>query len=395
MKVALIKPDWRIRGGFEKVVDRVVSDLTLAGHEVSRLEIDVPSLPRRAFDIEVPPQTWDRAPGWFGHLALVQAFRELDVAWADLVISTQPPSYAVRHPRHLALFYHHARAFYDLEEVWIRAEMAPELLHRSASALLRKAEVADFAGVTHFLAGSERVVQRLRHFNGPAVPVSLYQAAGPSVPSAPVVRRNPDRPQYVLCVSRSEFTKRTELAVVGLDLTEVNGVLVGDGGRLPFVRALAGELAAGADPTQLTDADLWLNSGIPDRPARGDHPRIDIMGRVNQGELTELYRNALCVLAPAYDEDDGLTVVEAMSHGKPVIVCVDGGGLTALVRHGLNGFVVEPTGAAIAAAVATIAADPDRARQMGEEARRTAASRTPERASVQLHAAVEMVLAGG
>ncbi len=109
--------------------------------------------------------------------------------------------------------------------------------------------------------------------------------------------------------------------------------------------------------------------------------------------MTGLYRDALCVIAPAYDEDDGLTVVEAMSHGKPVIVCRDGGGLTALVRDGVNGFVVEPTARGIADALQTFAEDPELARRMGIAARETARERTPERARTQLLSAVEKVFA--
>ncbi len=391
MKIGIVKPDWRIRGGFEKVLGGIEGDLIGAGHQIRRFEIDVPTASRRPFGIEVPPATWSRAPEWFTHLALLDAFRHLDVSWADLVISTQPPSYAVRHPCHLALFYHHARAFYDLEQVWVQAGLAPELLHTMASALLRQSESADLDGVTHFLAGSERVVERLHQFQGPNVPLSLYQAAGPEVVDQPGGLF--DR---VLCVSRHEFTKRTELAVLGIAAAkDASGVLVGDGGRLPFVRALVGLLAGGLDPDSLTPQEIWLNLGVPEVQDDQEHPRISVRGRVSDDELGELYRDALCVLAPAYDEDDGLTVVEAMSHGKPVVVCRDGGGLTALVDDGVNGFVVEPTADGIAQALRTLRGDPELARRMGAVARETVRERTPERARQQLFSAVETVLSAG
>ncbi|MDQ2827361.1 MAG: glycosyltransferase family 4 protein, partial [Actinomycetota bacterium] len=351
MKVAIVKPDWRIRGGFEVVLGRIERDLTGAGHQVELVQVDVPSVPHRPFDLVVDSDTWARSPEWFSHLALLDTFRALDVSWADVVISTQPPSYGISHPRHLALFYHHARIFYDLEQVYIRAGFAPEILHRTAAALLRRSEAQDLSGVTHFLAGSERVRERLHQFQGDDVPLSLYQASAP-----PVGQDTRGAGEHVLCVSRHEFSKRTELAVLGLALAgDAVGVLAGSGGRLPFVRALAAHLAGGQDPESLTDADLWLNAGIPAPPRSGadgrEHPRVRIPGRVADDELADLYRNALCVLAPAYDEDDGLTVAEAMSNGKPVIVCRDGGGLTSLVRHGENGLIVEPTGAAIAEAI--------------------------------------------
>lgn len=390
MKIAVVKPDWRIAGGFEKVVAQVEADLAGVGHQVRRIDVDVPSIPRRPFGTPVPDELWDRAPEWFGHLAMLDRFRGLDTSWADLVVSTQPPSYAVQHPRQLALFYHHARAFYDLADVWVRAGLAPAALHGTAAGLLREAEATDLAGVRLFLAGSPRVAERLRHYQGDAVPVSGYDAAGPVVETV-----GPEF-EHVLCVSRHEFTKRTELAVQALALGTETGVLVGAGGRLPFVAELAGGFATGSvDPAALSDADLWLNRGHAQGAAAAEHPRIRLAGRVADDRLAELYRSALCVVAPAYDEDDGLTVREAFAYGKPVIVCRDGGGLTASVQDKVNGFVVEPTGAAIAEAVATLGADRELARQMGSAGREVALERTPARARDQLLQAVDLVASIG
>ena len=95
------------------------------------------------------------------------------------------------------------------------------------------------------------------------------------------------------------------------------------------------------------------------------------------------------MVAPAYLEDYGLTVIEAMSAGRPVVVCRDGGGVCLPVVDGVNGFVVEPTGRAIASAVSRLGADPDLARRMGAQARETAAEYTWERAMRQILDGVE------
>jgi glycosyltransferase involved in cell wall biosynthesis len=392
MRIALVKPDWRIRGGFEVVVDGIERELQAAGHEVDRVGVDVLGLPRTPFGVSVDDRVWSHSPGWFTHLAMLDCFRALDVTRADLVLSTQPPSYAVRHPRHLSLFYHHARAFYDLSDLWVEAGRAPRVLHETSAAMLRDAEAQDLAGVTHFLAGSTRIVERLRQYQGADVPVSLYQYPAPTVPDL-------DTTTYddVLTVSRHEFTKRTELVVQALALGDRCGVLVGDGGRLPFVRALATRIAVHAcDPADLTARDLWLNMGVHEgSEPTVEHERIRIAGWVADEELDRLYRTALCVVAPAYDEDDGLTVLEAMAHGRPVNVCRDGGGLTSLVEDGVNGFVVEPDGAGIAAAIARLAADPGLARIMGLAALETVRPCTAARARQQLLDAVDRVAGGG
>jgi glycosyltransferase involved in cell wall biosynthesis len=120
---------------------------------------------------------------------------------------------------------------------------------------------------------------------------------------------------------------------------------------------------------------------------------VRFVGHVSDDELSRLYGEALCVVAPAYLEDYGLTAIEAMHHGKPIIVCTDGGGLVDFVEDGVNGFVVEPTGAAIARAVRTLHDDKALAQRLGDGARETAARFTWSRAMEEFDQGLERVLA--
>ena len=115
-------------------------------------------------------------------------------------------------------------------------------------------------------------------------------------------------------------------------------------------------------------------------------------GQIADEELDVLYRRAVCVVAPAFLEDYGLTAVEAMSYGKPLVVCRDGGNLVNFVRDGENGFVVDPSGAAIADAVRELAADPHRAREMGAAARETARDYTWERGMREIEEGIDLVM---
>ena len=128
MRIALAKPDYGISGGFEVVLRRIERDLTARGHTIDWLTVDVAALDRAPFGVAVPSPVWEQSFEFFGYLKLVEAFRAVDARHHDILISTQPPSFAVEHPRHLALFSHHHRVFYDLSDVYVAAGFADSMI---------------------------------------------------------------------------------------------------------------------------------------------------------------------------------------------------------------------------------------------------------------------------
>jgi len=69
---------------------------------------------------------------------------------------------------------------------------------------------------------------------------------------------------------------------------------------------------------------------------------VTFLGWQTGNERTNLLSRARFVVVPsAWKEPFGLVAIEAMMHGKPVIV-TDRGGLTELVEHGVTGFIVQP-----------------------------------------------------
>jgi glycosyltransferase involved in cell wall biosynthesis len=387
VRIAVVKPDYRIIGGFELILDRVCSGLQASGYEVTRISLDVPALPRRAFGIDVPDHIWSSLPEFFSHMTMMEGFRALDLSAYDLVLSTQPPSYSVRHPRIMALFYHHLRIYYDLADLYVAAGFAPLRRHEHATKQLRRVDTRAFDSVAHVLAPSSTVQLRLRRFNRLEDRVTDFFAGLGAAAHDATSAREPVAFKWPLCVSRHEFPKRTELFCLALaHLPEMHGILVGDGGRIQYVRSLAAALACGVvDAASADPRSLWLNTGtLRYELPQGAIPNVDVTGRVSDFELERLYRECLCVVAPSYDEDYGLTALEGMAHSKPVIVCSDGGGLTELVEDGASGFVVEPTGSAIADAIRRLEDDPELARRLGACGREVAHSFTWERATAQL-----------
>jgi glycosyltransferase involved in cell wall biosynthesis len=77
-------------------------------------------------------------------------------------------------------------------------------------------------------------------------------------------------------------------------------------------------------------------------------------GLFTQREKSALYARSYCVLFPAYDEDYGLVPVEAMSAGKPCLVCSDGGAAAETVIHNRTGLVVEPTAESVVNGIRTL-----------------------------------------
>jgi len=72
------------------------------------------------------------------------------------------------------------------------------------------------------------------------------------------------------------------------------------------------------------------------------------------------------------NEGFGITALEAMAHGRPVIVA-EGAGSHDVVRNGVDGFIVpvrDPD--AIAEKIDWFKDNPDKLREMGKEAQKTA-----------------------
>jgi glycosyltransferase involved in cell wall biosynthesis len=385
--IAVVKPDWGVRGGFEIVLDRVIGHLRASGNLVH--ELAVPA--RRSTDVigghRVSQRLSARASEVVDYLDRFARFEALDTHRADVVISTQPPSFATRADRHLSIFYHHARLFYDLAPLAVGAGLLDAELADTATDHVRRIDARALAQVSWFLAGSEHVRRRLSDFNG-IERSSLFLAS--TVHTEP--RERSDTAQHVLCVSRHEFPKRTELFVDAMADVAVRGICVGAGGRLGWIKDRAHAVATGV--RERSDDDWRLPHRWTDPAATPEEiGNVRFVSHVSDAEIGRLYSEAYCVVAPAHDEDYGLTALEAMQHGIPVVVCDDGGGLTELVTHEVNGLIVAPTAAAISGAIGRLTADVDLRVELGEAGRSSAGQYTWERAFEQLDLGLDRVLA--
>ncbi len=394
-QIAIVKPEYGINGGFERHLDVLVQRLESRGHAVTHVGIRGDNRLKSPFGIPVTEQMWEWHYDYWNYLCLVEQVRNLDLDRFDMVLSTQPPTYLVDHPRTLALCYHQLRVFYDLAEPFARAGHVMAHIHDVATEAVRGIDMTYVHDVRHWLVGSEEVRNRLGTSWSIADERMTTYAAPADVPAGDPPRYDASGP--AVCVSRNEWPKRTETFVAAMHLTDTRGHLVGGGGRLDFVRSIDAELAA--DPKAAhgyPQERLWINPGVLSPgwspfpgPASG---RVEIHGETDNATRNRLYDNAGVVVCPAYREDYGLTAIEAMHRAKPIIVCTDGGGLTEFVSDGVTGFVVEPTPEAIAEAIDRIKADPAAAERMGRAGRERALGYTWDRALRAFDDGVEKVL---
>jgi len=143
-------------------------------------------------------------------------------------------------------------------------------------------------------------------------------------------------------VCRLAAWKRVALAVEAAALAQVDLTVVGEGEQRRALEALAVKRRARV---------TFLGHRRDPRPAIAD---CDI------------------VLSTADHEPLGLSVLESLSMGRPVVAFA-GGGIPEIVEHGVTGWLVsEPTGTAFARAIERARADRARLAVMGAAARRFA-----------------------
>src|SRR5713101_6008389 len=224
---------------------------------------------------------------------------------------------------------------------------------RVASQILTPSESARWQVIHHWDLPAERV-----HAVPHGVDVDAFKpdlAGGPAVVEKAGGRG--DVP-YVLFVS--QLHPRKNLSVLReamIDLTRS-----GFPHQLVIVGAAVHDRADWLSFQRAAEAEL---PGVPDRVFR--------LANLPEAELAGLMAGAAAFCLPSLMEGFGMTVLEAMSCGTPVVTS-DRGSLPEVV--GKAGLVVPPTVEAVRDALAEILSDSSRAAELGAAARQRALSFT-------------------
>jgi glycosyltransferase involved in cell wall biosynthesis len=272
--------------------------------------------------------------------------RQIGGQLVDQVISFRHPSYAVQHPAHVCWLNHTMREYYDLWPQFsasistrnrIKESIRRVLTHAADRWLLR-------SNVSRVVAQSHTIQRRLEHdFNIRA------DVLWPPPPPRPY--RCEQYGDYIFAASRLMPLKRMDLILRALaepPALRVRAVIAGKGDERVALEQLAVQLHVAT--------------------------RVTFIGHAYDETFVDHLARCCAVCFPPFAEDYGLVTVEAFASRKPVITCTDSGGPTELVRDGVNGFVCEPTPAALAAALARVTDDRALAEQLGTAAAEQAAS---------------------
>jgi glycosyltransferase involved in cell wall biosynthesis len=234
------------------------------------------------------------------------------------------------HRHHPNLWYCHTpvRAFYDLYYLFLeRMNILQRLQFRIWSRVQKYYDRRSVSNIDGIIANSITVQHRIRKTYGrdseviyPPVDTSRFYTAGYG--------------NFWLSVNRIYPEKRIELQAEAFRILPEEKLVI------------TGGYAAGDHATGYFKK---LEGQLP--------PNVTLAGEVSDPALLNLYATCRGFICTAIDEDFGLTPLEAMASGKPV-VAVDEGGFRETVTPG-TGMLVRPSPVDIADAIKMLRGNPE------------------------------------
>lgn len=362
-KVALVH-DWLVsRGGGERVL-KCLHDMWPEA-PIYTLVYDADKAPEWCRECDVRTTYIQKWPGGKSHHKMLlqfmpRAWESLDLQEYDLVVSscascckgvlTRPDA------AHVCYCHSPIRYVWDLYYDYLdQTDPVRRFAMRRVIPGIRQWDYLAAQRVDRFVANSDYVGKRIRKF---------YRRESVTIhPVTPVHATEVGEPKgYYLVVSRFVRYKRVDLAIEACNRLGRRLVVVGSGGEEEqSLRELAG-------------------------------PTVEFMGRVSDGEMAGLYAGADAFLFPGI-EDFGLTPVEAMGSGVPVIAYGEGGALET-VEDGVTGlFFHEQTAESLAECIERFERD-GVSLPREEIARRTARRFSEDLFKEQMRAVCDEAMAG-
>jgi len=317
-KLALIHDDLLQAGGAEKVV-AVLHDLYRDAPIYTSLYDPRSTLQAfRNADIRTSYlQHWPVASMRLHKLALAAyplAFEDFDLSHYDVVLSSSSrfAKGVMTQPETCHICYCHtpARFFWRHHEYLSRSAstrlLAPFM--RNMLSRLRTWDISSAQRVDFFIANSHNVAQRIRKYYRreptaviyPPIETRLYR---------PALRE--DVGSHFLVVSRLVGYKRIDLAIEACNRLRLPLRIVGGGPEEKLLRRIAG-------------------------------PTIQFLGRLSNAQVANEYARCKALIFPG-EEDLGMTPLECMASGRPVVGYGRGGALETIIDGKTGLFFLEQT----------------------------------------------------
>lgn len=327
MRVAIVHDYLNQYGGAERVLE-ALHELYPAAPVFTSL-YDEQAMPAHYREWDIRTSFMQRLPGWRTHfrryfLLYPTAFESFDLSAYDLILSSSS-AYAkgvIPRPGAVHVCYCHTpmrfawRTRDYVEREAIRGLQGAVLPFALTYVRLWDAVTAD--RVDAFAANSHEVARRIRRY---------YRREAEVIP--PPVDLPPYAPQpggdFYLAGGRLIPYKRIELIVEAFTKLRLPLKIFGDGRDRQRLERLAG-------------------------------PSVEFLGWVDEPTRRDLFARCRAFIFPG-EEDFGITPLEAMAAGRPVVAYGAGGALETVIDGVTGRFFHEPTAAALAAAVAAARTD--------------------------------------
>ncbi len=238
------------------------------------------------------------------------AVEQLDLSDYDIVISSTSALIkgVITHPHTLHICYCHTPTRYlwseahqyhkEIKEGKIVSKFLPLVLNR-----LRQWDQLASQRVNHFIANSNFIAQRIKN----------YYKRESTVIYPPVDTSNycisENIGNYYLVISRLKPYKKVDLVVKAFNKLNLPLKIIGIGEELEKLKKMA-------------------------------KSNIEFLGAVSESEKQKYLANCLALIHPQV-EDFGLTAIEAMASGRPVIAYAEGGALETVIENKTGKFFTE------------------------------------------------------